>query len=408
MAYDFNDPRNAAMLALGAGLLAPQQFRGLAPALSQGMLAAGNAYQQAEANNAQRGLLEARRAEHDAKLAAAAEAAQRQAMIQSQIGAILPSGASVSAGLAEVGNGPDSAAARSPQILQSPAERIALYRQFGDIYASQGDVESADKYYRLAQAEIPKLESVFDGQGREQKAFVSPDGGLQRVGEAKRPEILDPEVQKARLNLALAGRPVTNVDARTTVKMGESVAAQVGPMLRAARERTEGAINLGRSGEEIIAALDRGGVIAGPAANARLALAQLGEFLGVGGKDSAERLRNTRQVIRSLADAAVEARKRLAGQGPVTDNEAEAVKKASSGDIADLTTEELRLIAGLNIKAARLAARDYQSQISQMPEDMAGTRPFFEIPGIEQWTADPASTPAGSSRIDGLLKKYGG
>ena len=65
-----------------------------------------------------------------------------------------------------------------------------------------------------------------------------------------------------------------------------------------------------------------------------------------------------------------------------------------SGSIDDLTTEEIRLIAGLNVKAARLTARDYASQLEAMPESMSGARPFYAIPGLEQWTTEPQAAPS--------------
>lgn len=221
-------------------------------------------------------------------------------------------------------------------------------------------------------------------------AQMGPDGQLRTVAN-------DP-FQRFELGKASASAP--RVDLKVENKMGESIAGQIGPMLRAGRERTEGAINLGRSGEEIIAALDSGQVIAGPGANLRIFGAQVADLLGVGGKDNTEKLQNTRRVVRGLADAAVEARKRLAGQGQVTENEAKAVEKASSGSIDDLTPEEIRLIAGLNVKAARLAARDYESQLGAMPDSMMGARPFYAIPGLERWTTETEapSAPAATTR----------
>lgn len=412
----FNDPRNAAMLALGAGLLAPQQFKGFGTALGSGMLSALNAYQATDANNAQRAMIDAKRQETEAQAAerqmqieAARVAAERSERIRQQIAGTLPTGQQVVGSLPQVGNGAGTAEARQPDILQDPGARVRLYRQWSNIYAANGDVANAEKYAKLALDEMPEVQEVYDAStGAKMKAQITPDGTPLMIGGIERPQApweyeegpdgrarMRPEVLDAKRTVAAAGAPQTKID----LKMGESVAGQIGPMLRAARERTEGAINLGRGAEEIISAIDAGNVIAGPGATIRLFGAQLADMVGIGGKDTAEKLQNTRRVVRSLADAAVEARKRLAGQGQVTENEAKAVEKASSGDINDLTVEEIRLIANLNRKAAALAARDYSQQIEAMPPEMGNMRPFYEIPGLDRWTMPPAT---GGANVGGF------
>ncbi|MCD6674837.1 MAG: hypothetical protein LT106_18545 [Burkholderiaceae bacterium] len=297
------------------------------------------------------------------------------------------------------------------QEMQRKAQAQALQQQ-----NLQRWVESLPPEQRLAAMVAPekfaeslvpqqsKLETIFDDQGREVKAWMRPGAEPVPVGGAKQPQMpweyetgpdgqprMRPGVLAAKTQVGRASAP--SMEVKVENKMGESVGQQVGPMLKAGREQTIGALNLGRSGEAIISAIDGGQVIAGPGAKWRLFGAQVADLLGVGGKDNAEKLQNTRRVVRGLADAAVEARKRLAGQGQVTENEAKAVEKASSGSIEDLTVDEIKLIANLNVKAARMAARDYASQLDAMPPEMSGARPFYAIPGLEQWAVDD-STPA--------------
>lgn len=168
----------------------------------------------------------------------------------------------------------------------------------------------------------------------------------------------------------------TNVTNRIENKVGESIAGQVGPIMKASAEKTTGAINLANSSRLMLEALDKGNVYVGPTANARLKLAQFGQVLGVGGKDEEEKINNTRQLIRSLSEGAVEARKELAGQGQVTENEAAAVTKAYSGNIEDLTVSEIRLIAGLNIKREKLARQRHQRILKNAP---ASLQPYYQV-----------------------------
>lgn len=180
--------------------------------------------------------------------------------------------------------------------------------------------------------------------------------------------------QQWKLSDSKAG--ATNVTNRIENKLGESIAGQVGPMLKDSKERTTGAINLANSSRMMVDALDRGSAYVGPMANTRLKIAQVGQMLGVGGKTEVEKINNTRQLIRGLAEGAVEARKELAGQGQVTESEAAAVQKAYSGNIEDLTANEIRLIAGLNIKRERLARQRHQQMIKNAPSQL---QPFYQV-----------------------------
>ena len=225
-----------------------------------------------------------------------------------------------------------------------------------------------DPYTWKPSAAIPDPNKPFNNA-------IGPDGRLNVTG--------NPALQNYEMGKAKASAP--KVDVRVDNKMGESLGAQIGPILAASRSKTEGAIKLGMNGQQIIDALDSGKVIAGPGASLRLLGAQFADVLGVGGKDNAERILNTRRVIRGLAESAVEARKELAGQGQVTENEAKAVEKAMSGNIDDLTADEIRLIAGLNVKAAHLRAGQHQQMLSNIPEAMRSVTPFYSIPGMDQW-----------------------
>jgi|694.fasta_scaffold73235_3 hypothetical protein len=243
------------------------------------------------------------------------------------------------------------------------------------------------------------------------------------IGPDGRPR-MRPEVFAAKQRIAAAGASNIGMP-RVEVKMGDSVGGQVGPILKESMTAVGGAVKMADAAERIITAVDQGGVIAGPAASLRLKGAQVASLFGIGGKDA---VAQTRQVIRGLAESSVEARKELAGQGQVTDNEAKAVDKALSGNIDDLTVDEIRDIARLNLRHAAMRARQHQQYLSAMPESMSAARPFYTVPGMERLlNMDPARyeirRPAGANvapdgqsargtigqpTVDDLLRKYGG
>lgn len=184
----------------------------------------------------------------------------------------------------------------------------------------------------------------------------------------------------AKQSIAKSG--ATNIGLpKIEVKMGDSVGGQVGPMLAASATAVGGAVKMADAAERILGAVEQGGVIAGPTASLRLKGAQVASMLGIGGKDA---VAQTRQVIRGLAESSVEARKELAGQGQVTENEAKAVDKALSGNIDDLTVEEIRDIARLNLRHAAGRARQHQQYLSSMPESLSPARPFYTVPGMDR------------------------
>jgi hypothetical protein len=109
---------------------------------------------------------------------------------------------------------------------------------------------------------------------------------------------------------------------------------------------------------------------------------QLVQKIG-GGND--EGIRQTRQVIKSLAQMAVEARKQLQGQGQVTESEAAAVAKADAGDINDLTVGELRDLSTLTKRAAHYTAKSHTELIGAMNESDAtkGAAKFYGVQGLD-------------------------
>jgi hypothetical protein len=109
---------------------------------------------------------------------------------------------------------------------------------------------------------------------------------------------------------------------------------------------------------------------------------QLVQVVGGGSDDS---IRQTRQVIKGLAQMALESRKELQGQGQVTESEAAAAAKAEAGDLDSLTTGELKDLATLTKRAAHFRAQSHQSQVNALGS-MEGTRatvPFYSVRGIE-------------------------
>lgn len=214
--------------------------------------------------------------------------------------------------------------------------------------------------------------------------------------------------QKAR---AGAANIVNKIDNKT----GESLAGQIGPMAKDSRTRALGAVKMADSAERLESALSSGKVIAGPFASKRLFLNQVGTAMGITGPET---VTQTRQVIRALAESSVEARKELQGQGQVTENEAKAVEKAMSGNIDDMTVDELKSLVSLNKKAAKFSVEQHKYLLDEMNKNqgLQGVSKFYDVPGMDRvmkYQFDAAKTgksnlsPAEQQELEQLRKRFG-
>jgi hypothetical protein len=235
---------------------------------------------------------------------------------------------------------------------------------------------------RVPPSELPNLIKTFaeTGEGPKDetakltqtmiKAGIDPSG---------------PEGQRLYLALAkkIAEHPEpTRVD--VSVKTGESLAKEIGPMMAESRASALGAIETVDTVGRIATAIDKGIVTLGPTATLRNKIDQVALLMGVAGNTTEERLVNTRQVIRGMAQFAVTARKALKGQGQVSDFEGKLLIKAEAGEIGDMTLPELKAFLAVTDRLARRQYRQHQENVNKMKKrkDMSELAEFYEVPDL--------------------------
>jgi hypothetical protein len=152
-------------------------------------------------------------------------------------------------------------------------------------------------------------------------------------------------------------------------------------------------------------ALSSGNINLGPGATVRTKVDQVAQWMGVGGKDTEERLINTRNVIRGLAQSTVNARKALKGQGQVSDYEGRLLMRAEAGEIDDFTVPELKDFLKVSRRMAEKAYGEHKRILGVMSKDEAskGLIPFYEVPAPGT-TGGFELSPEGAA----ALRKYGG
>ena len=196
--------------------------------------------------------------------------------------------------------------------------------------------------------------------------------------------------QSYQIGKARAGAP--SITTKVENKAGESIAAQVGPILKESATAAEGAIGQIDAANRIIKTVQDNKIFAGPLASKRLSFAQLGQTLGVGGKDEAEMIANTRQVVRGFAELTLEGRKMMSGQGQITNQESSLAEKAISGDIDGLTPAEILIVANASKRVGEHKLRSHQSKVSKARSNpaTAGIADYFDTPAY-------APTPPGAT-----------
>jgi len=184
-------------------------------------------------------------------------------------------------------------------------------------------------------------------------------------------------------------------------KMGEGIAAQIGPMMKDSVDIATGAVKQVDAAKRVVGAIDSGKIIAGPFAGGRVTLAQMGQALGVGGADAKQQLANTRDVIRGLAEMTLQGRSQMKGQGAITESEGLLAERANSGKIEDLTIPEIKQLAQASERAARFAYAEHQRKVQEMANNPATSSlaTYYQGPAMPPAiTAPSEEPPVGSVR----------
>lgn len=203
---------------------------------------------------------------------------------------------------------------------------------------------------------------------------------------------------------ALKKAGATNVSTKVETKMGDSLASQVGPMVKDTYTAAQGAVQQIEAAKRIVSAVDSGKIIAGPMAGGRLKVAQIGQILGVTGKDDAEVIARSRDVIRGLSEMTLQGRKQMTGQGAITESEGKLAEKANSGSIEDLTPAEIKQLARASARAARFVYQQHADNLTNLNSnpDTAKLGGFYKVRPLPSFDYEDQQKP----NADSLVEKY--
>jgi len=210
--------------------------------------------------------------------------------------------------------------------------------------------------------------------------------------------------QRFALQKASAGAARTNV--RVENKTGESLAGQIGPMMKDSLGDAEAAVTGMDAANRVMSALNSGNVFSGKLGNAGLTVTQWKDALGISGPDDKAALANTRSLMQGLAQLTLQGRQQMRGQGQITENEGKLAERVSSGDFT-LTPSELRALAGAAQRTSQHLYGRYQQRFDALKgnADYAPMAPYYAAPALPE-AVSPQSAGPSSPAIDNLLNKY--
>lgn len=188
-----------------------------------------------------------------------------------------------------------------------------------------------------------------------------------------------------------AGASNTSVNVNTEKSLLTNLAGGLGKSMTDARDGARSALSTIATVSRLTDALDSGKVMAGPGTSFRQYGLQIGNVLGVTGKDANEKLLNTRAAVQSLAQLELDAAQQMKGQGQITEAERSIIKRAASGDVDGMTTGELRVLSGVLDRSARTKIQGYNSQIKPLMSNpnAAALAPFLAVEEPQQRSGNP-------------------
>lgn len=170
---------------------------------------------------------------------------------------------------------------------------------------------------------------------------------------------------------------VNNAEKPLVNTIATGLGKQLDDGLSAARAASTAIVNA----QNLRKAAESGNIIAGPTASVRIPLLQIGQMIGVGGKNDAERLSNTRQAVQTMAQAELDAAQQMKGQGQITEAERDIIRRAAAGDISSFTAPEISQLSQAIEKTARAKIASHRRSVGSL-QNIKGAEsllPFYQV-----------------------------
>ncbi len=186
-----------------------------------------------------------------------------------------------------------------------------------------------------------------------------------------------------------AGAPIVNVGEKTfTSEFGKGVAQNVENTFTAA----QGAQGTLARIETLKPLVSDGKVFAGPLSGATQVATRMADTLGVAGTDATEKLRNTAVAMQQLAGLELNAAEAMKGQGAITENERQLIKRAAGGDLTQMTAGEVNSLLGALEKTSKYKINAHNRNLERLRKNPA-TAELADYYNLDVIQPAPVSAP---------------
>jgi hypothetical protein len=379
-----DDPKTLGILQLASGLMSSPRF---GQGMSQGLLAYGDTMQRAKQQQAQEKMNALR--EEQARM----QMEQMRAQMQQQ-----QTDQQAMRGMFTPMSGPTQD--QGPLMPRFDPGSMLGKGASADSVMQMLQLQQAMKKPAVAPIKLGKDENLLDPTTFKTLAS-GPKGEDKPTDDIREYNLATSQGYKGTFNQYLkelkaagASRVSVPVNVNTAKAFSETLAEKMAGAAEASHGNAKAAVNSIETAHRLKQAVDSGKIVAGPGSSMRVFGLQLGQMLGVGGKNAAETLANTRTAIQSMAQAELDAAQQMKGQGQITEAERDIIRRAASGDINSLTGPEVRQLADSLEKVGRNKIKSHRSNVERL-RTIPGTGPL--VPMLEMQEPDPYQTPASAA-----------
>jgi hypothetical protein len=273
---------------------------------------------------------------------------------------------------------------KEPEFATTPQ-----YDQQGNAFVlnNRGDVKRLDGV--RARDKLENVNGRFINPYSQTEGALAPQDVNQPFMQGESGPVPNAPYQQYAMSKARAGAPSVSVNTATKPFLNE-IGKGAGEAVNAAFTGAQSAVSTLQNVDQIRQGL--GNAILGPTANARVTLAQIGESLGVTGKDTTEQLQNTRNVMQGLARQELSAAGQMKGQGQITESERAILRKAESGQISEMTAPEIKTLLTALERTANYRIGLHQANMQRLSKDpnMQGVIDYMQVSAPQQQSPQPA------------------
>jgi hypothetical protein len=277
-----------------------------------------------------------------------------------------------------------------PQLMSSEAGRKTLNELIASQKAMGGETTSLAEGAKLIRVNpvTGKVETVAEGAPKEKASPADIQGYNLAVSEGYQGSFLDYQT-------ALKRAGATNIavgDKSFQSEFGKGVAEAVTSGYQAA----QGAVSTLSRIQTLKPLISGDKLFSGTLGSAQVQASRVADALGIGGATNAEKLQNTAVAMQQLAGLELSAAEAMKGQGAITENERALIKRASGGDLMNMTAKEVSTLLNALEKTSNYKIQIHETNLKRLSKnkDLAPLAEYYQLPTTPT-VVDSSGLPAG-------------